>query len=162
MNIREARLQAKIVARNRAGEVANELYPKFLAIFKPLAGQKVCKVDGTFTKKVDEQLPPSNYPDKWPKPTVMYYRSRSDYTVSFTVKTCADDGQGSCAYEEVTVYVCDLENGVVKADGRWYDPPNCRTDYNADEVKRLRADYEAKKKVADDARSALYPFGEND
>jgi len=159
---REKQLIARIEARNRAGEVANELFPKFLAIFKPLAGQKVCKVDGPFTKKVAEQLPPSNYPDKWPKPTVMYYRNRSDYTVSFTVKTCASDNDGSCAYEEVTVYICDLSNGVVQTDGRWYDPPNCRTDYNVDEVKRLRAVYEAKKAEADKARSDLHPFGEFD
>lgn len=156
----ERRLQAKIVARNRAGEVANELYPQFLAIFKPLAGQKVCKVNGEFIKNVAKQLPPSRYYNQ--EPSVMYYRNRSDYTVSFTVRTCASDGQGSCAYEEITVYICDLDNGVIRPDGRWYDPPNCRTDYTADEVKRLRADYEEKKRIADEAHSALYPFGEHD
>lgn len=156
----DAQLQAKIVARNRAGEIANELYPKFLEIFKPYSGQKVCKVDGTLLKKIDEALPDSQFPeDKWPKPTVMYYRSRSEYNIAFTVKTCADDGQGGCAYEEVTVYICDLSNGVIPTDGRWYDPPKCRTDYNLAEVKALREAYKVAKKAADDAQSACHPFG---
>lgn len=156
------KLAARIEARNRAGEVANELFPKFLAIFKQLAGQKICKADGTFLKKIVDQLPESSYPDKWPKPTVMYYRNSSDYSVSFTIKTCASDNNGSCAYETVTVYICDLGNGIVQTNGQWYDPPNFRTNYNAAEITRLRTVFLAKKAELDKARSDLFPFGETD
>ena len=118
-------LAARIKARNRAGEVAKELFPQFVEIFKPLVGEKVCKVDGSFLKKIADQLPSGDYPDAFPDPTVMYYRNRSEYTVSFTIKTCASNGEEGCAYEEVTVYVADLSNGIVT--DKEYDPPDYRS-----------------------------------
>lgn len=151
----DEQLAARIKARNRAGEIANELFPQFVAIFKPLVGQKVCKVDGSFLKKIVEQLPSRDYPDT--APTVMYYRNNSEYTVSFTIKTCASNGQGGCAYEEVGVYVADLSNGVV--GDKEYDPPAYRTDYTAAEIKRLRIVYKEKREQADQAFSDLHPFG---
>ena len=152
----DKQLVARIKARNRAGEIAKELFPQFVAIFKPLVGQKVCKVDGGFLKKILDQLPANDYRDA--DPTVMYYRHTSVYTVSFTVKACASDGQGGCAYEEVTVYVADLSNGVV-AD-KEYAPPDCRTDYTAAEIERLRIVYKEKQKEADQALADLYPLGD--
>lgn len=154
----ESQLKARISAMNRAGEVANELYPKLMEIFKSFSGEKVCKSNGELLKKINDQLPERNIEHS--SPTVMYYRNRSDYTVSFTVKACASDGIGSCAYEEITIYICDISNGIVKEDGRWHDPPNARTDYSVEEITRLRKIYQEKKKEADEARSNLYPFGE--
>ncbi len=151
----DKQLVAQIKARNRAGEIANKLFPQFVAIFKPLVGQKVCKVGGPFLKKIADQLPSRDYPDT--DPTVMYYRNNSEFTVSFTIKTCASNGDGGCAYEEVTVYVADLSNGVV-AD-KEYDPPDYRTDYTAAEINRLRTVYKEKREEADKAFSDLHPFG---
>jgi hypothetical protein len=159
-------LDARIAARNRANEVAGELYDQMAPIFQPLLGEKVCKVDGQFSKKVADLLPDSRYPDDvWPRPTVMYYRSHSEYTVSFTVKTCASDDDGSCAYEEVTVYICDLTGGVATRRSETeplYNKEERRSDWTAGEVLALRADYEAKKTIADDACRALWPFGTSD
>jgi len=162
MDRRTAHLKARVEAFNRAGEAANELFPQLLNIFKQFAGQKVTKVSGSLTKKVEEQLPPTNWPDKFPAPTVMYYRNTSEYQLTFTVKTCAPIiGYESCTYASLTIGICDIENGVVK-DGSWGDPPNYRTDYTADEIANLRKVHEQKKQEADDARAALSPFGEMD
>lgn len=158
----EARLRAKVEAYNRAGEVANELFPQMHKIFKQFSGQKVCKVDGPLLKKVKDQLPESNYPDQFPSPTVMYYRNSSDYTINFTVKTCAQCGDGlGCVYAELTFYVCSIINGVVQ-EGYFHQPPEYRTDYNAEEIRRLRAVYQKKREEANEAQGALCPFGETD
>ncbi|MAG28105.1 hypothetical protein CMI47_21475 [Candidatus Pacearchaeota archaeon] len=158
----KAQLAARIVARNRANEVANQLYAEIIGIFRPLVGQKIVKVDGSLLGKIKDQLPKWDFPDdKFPKPTVMVYKGSSTYTLSFTVKTCAQViGEGCCTYEECTVYVCDLDGQNVGE--RIYDPPNARTDFTADEVNRLREEYKTKKKAADEAHSALHPFGEID
>lgn len=159
-----AQLDCKVEAVNRANEVANALFAQMHAIFKPLAGQKICKVDGTFLKRVAELLPPSDYPDdKHPKPTVMYYRNRvGDYSVSFTVKVCAYNGHEGCHYAERTVYICDLRDGVIPDDARWYDAPNHRTDFTVDEVKQLREDYRTKRDAYESARGKLGDWGEHD
>jgi hypothetical protein len=41
-------------------------------------------------------------------------------------------------------------------------PPNLRTDYNAEEVRELRARAKALEDQAREAESALYPFGKYD
>jgi hypothetical protein len=97
----------------------------------------------------------------------------SEYTVSFTVKTCASNNDGGCAYEEATIYICDLSNGIVKGhrtslqdmsptDARWYDQPNLRTDWTAAEVTRRRKVFAEKRADFELARSDLGPFGEFD
>lgn len=159
MSQHDVRLATKIKARNLAGEIANKLHPQFLAVFQQFAGKKVCKADGTLTKKVSDMLPPL---EGLTQESVHYWCNNSRYSVSFTIKTCQLDGQGHCEYESVSVYVCDLEDGYVKAEGRWYEAANFRTDYTLAEVLKLREDYKTKQKIADEAKSKLYPFGEYD
>ncbi len=157
-----AQLKARIIARNRANEVANEVYRELVEIFRPLVGEKVLKADGQFLAKIAKLLPDWNarYDTASDKSTVQVYRYSSDYSVVFVVKTCQSNGEGGCAYEECSVYVADL-NGTSVGE-KISDPPNARTDFTVDEVLRLRANYAVKKVAADNALSALFPFGEND
>ena len=160
------RLSTKVSAQNLAGKLANEMHPKLQAIFKPLAGRKVCKVDGPLVKRVAEQLPPYNL-DKLRRCQFFQNLHHSTYAgttrpLSFTVKACVSDGGMGCSYAEVSVYVCDILDGVVCESGTWYGPPNCRTDYTPEAVTEARKVYEQKQREAQDARSALEPFGTSD
>ena len=153
-------LEAKVIAHNRANEVANELHPKLVEIFEPYLGQKITKKDGGLLKKIADQLPESRYHDAYPSPTVMFYLNNSNYSLSFTVKTCAQilDSHG-CVYAESTVYVGRFQDGefseITPLDTK-------RTDYNADEVTQLREAYKVAERAARDAESKLYPFGQYD
>ena len=152
---REDHLNAKVKAVNTAHAVANEWFPKLREYFAPFVGKQVFKKEGGFLEKVKKGMP------KFPNDTkVMIYRHTYDYSLAFTVKTCEMCSQHGCLYFDVTFYVGTLDHGVLT---KLADTENkFRTDFTAAEVTQKRAAYEAAKKLADTARSNLYPFGEMD
>lgn len=157
---RESRLAAKVRAVNRAHEYANKLYPWLVEKFAPLVGQKILKQDGSLLAKYADLVPelPSTH-------NLHVYRHHSDYSLAWTVKTSepeSGDGSGphTVLYYEVTFYVGDLRGQTLEK--LTVHQFTARTDYTAAEVAGKREAYEKAKQAADDARSALYPFGEYD
>jgi len=161
-NYRSNRLKARVVAMNRCNEAVNELYLLLAAIFTPLAGQKVVKADGSLLAKYAAQVKPimDKFNTTGPQLSVWHAAASSRYSLVWTVKVCESMPEdGTCVYEDASVYVGNMEGQIFKdiipADVH-------RTDYAYDEIVQLRAEYEEKKKTADAARSALFPFGESD
>jgi len=155
------KLEARVIARNRAGQVANELYEKVAKILRPFMGEKVLRADGSFLAKIQKLLPKWDFPDDvYPKPTVMVYRNSSDYSIVFVVKVCKNYDEYHCVYQECSTYIADLK-GLFMNDVAC-DPPSHRTDFSATEIAALREDYKTKKTIADNAHGALFPFGEYD
>lgn len=146
-------LQAKVEAVNLANRYANEIHPILSAAVTPFVGQQVLKVD-QFLAKVKKVIP-----ELACTVPLHVYRNTSDYSLSWTVKTCVSDGRGHAVYHETTVYVGELRNGVLTQLSSF---EKLREDYTAEEVERLRAAYREAKSVADKAHSALHPFGEYD
>ena len=105
-------------------------------------------------------LPKWEFPSVHPEPRVSVFRRSGDYTVCFEVKVCVpvEDGH-TCVYESYFVYVADLCNGNC---GKIMDREQRRVDYTVEEIIRLRAKAKAAKAAYESAKSALYPFGEND
>lgn len=169
-------LRAKVRATNLAGKSAKELHAKLVEIFKPLAGKKVCTIDGGLTKRVRDKLPPRNsvadtdflgeFMDAdWKFYQGIHFRTYSDTPrpLTFTVKACVRErGVMGCSYAEALVYVCDIKDGRVKSDGQWYDPPSHKTDYTPEAVTAAREACQRKEREAQDARSALGSFGMSD
>jgi hypothetical protein len=154
MDSRQRRLETKVKAFNAAHQFANELYPKLAAVFTPLVGCKVVKVDGSLLAKVASQLPemPNTH-------NLMVYPGHSNYSLRWVVKTSEMDSEHTCLYAEAGVYVADIRDGVVT---KIYDAPNLRSDYAVAEIEVKREIYKAAKRAADAAYSALSPFGEYD
>lgn len=152
------KINAKINARNKANEVANRVYEELIPVFRPLMGKKVCKVDGTFLKKVANQLP--NWEKKHALITYPWtiHHSSSDYYVMFNVSVSEPVTGWGHLYEDASVYICRINEG--KEVIEICDPPNRRSDYSFDEIKSLIEDYEQKREAANEARSALHPFGD--
>jgi hypothetical protein len=73
-----------------------------------------------------------------------------------------ESGVMGCRYSEVMVYVCEISDGKVLADGQWYDPPSHKTDHTPEAVTKAREFCKRKEQEAQDARSALGSFGMND
>ena len=155
MNTREERLRTRIVAVNRANDYGNKLYRELTNIFRPLVGQKILKADGQLLAKYQPLLP--HFPNT---PQLHVYRHTSEYSLAWSVKTCEFMPPHSCMYHTVTVYVGDLRGD--KLEKLSVNSFEGRTDFTAEEILTKRADYEAAKRIADNARNSLWPFGEED
>jgi len=154
MNTRVEKLTAKVAAVNRANEYAARLYAALVEKFGPLVGQKILKADGTLLAKYAGLVP-----DLPCSPDLHVYRHSSDYSLAWTVKTWIGLSH-SCMYHEVTVYVGDLRGATL--DKMTVHPFTGRTDYSVEEITAKRLSAESAKRVADELRSDLYPFGEED
>jgi hypothetical protein len=155
MNTRLEKLTCKVAAINRANAYGKEIYQTLTKIFEPLVGEKILKVDGSLLAKYAALVPKFEYSH-----ALHVYRHSSDYSLAWTVKTCEPLPPGSCMYHESTVYIGDLRGGML--DKLAIYPFDSRSDFTVEEITQKRVDFENAKKALDEARSALYPFGEYD
>ena len=148
------RIDAKVKAVNRANDYANKLHPVLAAIFEPLVGKSILKAGGGILAKYEKLLP------KFPSDNQMIvYRDIARYSLAWTVKVWESSGEWGTQYHETTVYVGNLEGAILSL----ISPSAAhRTDYSAEKIGELRLVYREAQKVADEARNALWPFGEFD
>lgn len=133
-------LAARVIARNRANANAMALYDAYAKALAPFIGQKILKADGCLLAKVIAVLPTL---------PMHYYREHSNYSLRFVAKECENiQGGCGCVYEETSVYIGDLTNGVLV---KLYERPTFRTDYCVEEIQMLR---QLAEKARDDARQA--------
>ena len=151
---RQKTLESRVKAVNRAGEYANTLHSSLVEKFRPLLGLKIVKADGSLLAKYAHLVK-----DLPHKAELTVYRHHSVYSLAWTVKTCESIEDCGCVYHEVTVYVGNLRGDTLT---ELSEPQNYRTDYTAEEVEAKREAYRKAKEVAENALSALYPFGEFD
>jgi hypothetical protein len=152
---RETALKAKVNAVNRAHAYAHRLYATLAPIFQPLIGEKIFKADGTLTAKCLKLMP------ELPHGIDLHvYKHVSDYSLAWTVKTCEMiEGESCCLYYEITVYVGEMNKGVLT---KLSTPFSGRVDYTPAEIQDKRNKVELAEKALSDARSALWPFAERD
>ncbi len=146
-------LAARVKAVNRANEYAGVLYQKLVEVFQPLVGQPVLKADGQLFKKIV-------LPELANKNSLSVYRLDSKYSLAWVVKTCEYiEVSNSCVYHDTTVYVGSIDGNVLTGI---LSPPNEYPAYTVEQVVAARNYYKDLKKIADEAKDALYPFGEYD
>jgi hypothetical protein len=151
------RLEAKVKARNTAVEYGISLYKQLVEVFEPLVGQKILKVDNDLLAKVKANVPKF---DDLPEGISIFRRFAAVNAIAWTVKVRVPvEDDEIWVYQEVTVYVADMEGQTLT---KINNPFEGRTDWTADEVEEKRRAYKEAKKKADEAHSALYPFGEHD
>lgn len=155
MRDKNAVLEARVRGVNAANHYANLLYPKLLSVFGNFVGEKIEKVGGGLLQKVQNGVNTLGLP-KTVKLSV--YRHASSYSLVYVVKTC-ETVDGGAYYHETSVYVGEMANGVLT---KILPAPTFKTDYKAEDVKAARLAYEAAKKAAGVAHSAMFPFGEYD
>lgn len=146
-------LAARVKGVNRAHDYANKLYARLVPTFKPMVGTKIFKVDGTLLQKIKEQLPELPC-----TPGLHVHKNSSDYSLSFSVRT-SEDVNGLAYYHSVSVYIGDVRNGVLE---KIANPHEFRTDFTVEEIAEKRTKYNLAKQAYDNAKSALFPFGEYD
>lgn len=148
------RLECKVKAVNAAHECGRMLFNELVEIFTPLVGEKVEKQDGDLLSKIKLLIPDFSDGDR------MYvFKNHSKYSLSWTVKACCVAASNICIYHDISVYIGDLENGVLT---KVYPSFDARSDYTVEEVIRNREAYFKARQIANDARSLLFPFGESE
>ena len=147
-------LKAKVEAVNLANQYANELCPKLVEVCKPFVGKKVVTQTGELVAKLWKDIDEMGLPHT---SRISVYRTSSNYSLTFVVKTCFSDN-GVCEYHESPVYVGNIDKGILTLVRD--DSPNYRTDYNAEQVELRRKEYRIARDAAGEALSQLYPFGE--
>ncbi len=152
MDYYERKLNAKVKAVNRAHSRANVVALELHEFFKPYVGQEVLKVDGTFFAKI-------KVPQYENTNSTMIYRSANQYTLNWVVKTSEQDSENTCMYYEVGVYVAELDRKFLV---KLLEPQTLRCDYTLEEITEKRNIHKELRRQADAAKSALWPFGEND
>jgi len=156
-------LEARVRAVNATNAAANEIYAPLVAAFEPFVGQKILKADGhSFLQKVAKAVPEFVHrrgeAPYWS--SMSYCRLRGDYSLVWECKACENIlNDHGCTYHATSVYIGELQNGVLT---KILPQHVYRTDYSVAEIIRLRAEYEVAKKIHDEAKSALNPFGEYD
>lgn len=159
---RRATLEARVKATNLVHEWANKIEPILKARFLPLVGQKILKADGSMMAKYAELANVSALqPDKMHR---ICRETRSSYSLAWCLDVCVSvEGFEGCIYEKQMVYVGQIKGSTLESvyPAKLASETH-RTNYSADEVTALRAEYERLNKIAKDAQSALLPFGEYD
>lgn len=155
MDIRLARLTARVKAANQAHAYAATLYANLFPIFSKFVGQKiVTALTGDLLAKI-KKLMPELENDR----NLRVWRVSGDYSLAYGISVNEMVDDRSCIYFETTVYFGSMQYGVLT---KMTEFSPLRYDYTVEEILQKRAEYEKAKKLADDAKSALYPFGESD
>lgn len=150
-----ARLNARIVATNRVHAYALNIYPALSEYFTPFVGCKILKADGYLLAKVTKDMPTLENNHR----IQCFIYSDAKYSLKWLVRSSESDGDGIAHYGEIVLYIADMQDGVLT---KICPKPDYRCDYTVEEFEAKRAAYKIAKEAADKARSALFPFGEND
>lgn len=158
------KLEIRVRGENTASRIANEIFPVLAEFFSEYVGESIRKQSGGLFKKIEDKL--KEIESQFPSDPIlqMIVRNGLEYSVSYLVKCCetyTEEGRecGEAIYSEKVVYVADLQGGVVS---RIYDPPEFRTNHSVDTVIKARKKFKEAEKAFNEARSALFPFGERD
>jgi hypothetical protein len=169
MNNWGERLNAKVRAFNKVNARANELHGELVAMFRPFVGKKILTQSG-FIAKLKPQIDALRERESHPgRGRFQLYTGSSHYTLSFVLKAWesyqGEEHGGS--YAEAYLHLGELgknSNGLPEDHlaSLTSEPLALRSDYSADEVRRLREEAKQAEERAREAQSALHPFGQYD
>ena len=150
-------LEARVRAFNRAGRLANELFPRLVAHFQPFLGKKVALKEGGLSKQAKEGMP--DLPEVPEFRSLMVVADGSH--LYFRVKVLEADQRGRTFYGDVHVDLGRLDRKTGKLLDLLPGVPS-REDYSAEEVAATRQAVRAAEQALSTLKRDLYPFGEFD
>jgi hypothetical protein len=175
MNNWGERLNARVRAYNKVNARAITLHRELVEIFRPFVGKKILTNAG-FVAKLRPLLDAVRVRESEPsRGRFQFITHSTSYSLTFSLKVWesyqGEEHGGS--YAEAVIHVGELGR-LGATNGEHCDvprdalaslieqPPNLRADYNAEEVRELRAKAQVLADQARQAESALYPFGKYD
>lgn len=157
MTYQENVLAAKIKATNRANAHANNIEILLRQAFSAFVGKKVNKSDGSLTVAAKKALP-----DIEGDKLQVWFSFSAGQRLVWRVKTSEPvAGYEFVVYAEANAYIGKLDAyGVLTEVSS--EPSRQRADYDLSTVLGLQAAARSAKQAYEDARSACYPFPEDD
>lgn len=150
-------LEARVRAFNRAGKLANELFPRLVAHFQPFLGKKVALKEGGLSKQAKEGMP-----DLPEEPGFCHLMVVADGShLYFRVKVSERNERGHTFYGEVHRDLGTLDRKTGKLLQLLPGVPS-REDYSAEEVAATRQAVRAAEEALAALKRDLDPFGEYD
>lgn len=143
-------IQAKVNARNSVNAALLQRASAMRDALIPFVGQKILKTTGELLKKVADALPKTQSTAD----LLIYYTTGSGYSLRACFRAC-NFTSGFNAYAEADAYLCDIENGVLKAIYPNETLQTHRTNYTADEVNYLQNEIKATKATLSKLESRL-------
>lgn len=149
-------LSATVEATNLANRFAIQIRPTLIEFYAQYLNKKVVKADGSLIKKI--------YDHKFSHMGFNLYRIHSQYSIDYEVKVDVHYSSSCVVYRSTTVHVgtLDRDTGVLVKIADLIDVPKLRTNYTVEEVLQKREVLRKAQNVLDEAKSALFPFGEYD
>jgi len=148
-------LECRVEAVNLANSYANEFYPKLVEVFTPFVGKKIYKQDGNLIKKIEYLVNNLNLPKTI---NAFIYKPLTTFSLYYIVKICISNN-GIAHYHKKYFYIGEVQDGVLT---KTYEKKEYKTDYNAKEVEQARLEYQEAKRLAREAESKFFLFGEYD
>ena len=157
-------LEAKVELVNGVNAYINQIFPIYREIFAPYVGKKIYIGSGEFVAPLRKKIAEIKH-DKF-----HVYQYSSMYSICYVVKNhvCVpskikqrEDDRITMYYEQ-SFYVADLEYDKLTLKKLYEEDKSFKTDYKADDIQAARERFQKAKKELDEARSALYPFGESE
>jgi hypothetical protein len=152
------RLTARVAARNQVNALLNLWHPKIQEVLKKWIGQKVSLVTGGKPAKLKAELDALGLPSDWRCQIIISfdrYSAKVHYKVSVSIMGEGDQNA------EAMVYLGNMTNGLILTDLSYEFVPY-RVDYTVTAVQDALAKVKDAEKALDQAKGALYPFGEHD
>lgn len=154
--VRTHELAANIKAVNRANAAAMDYQRLLLAYFSQFVGQKVLKADGSFTKKVQDDLP--KLPEEYRART---WREGSNYSLSWGVDCTEEATSESGRHTSTTYGKSSFQVGLLDGDvlASLANPAVMRTNWTVEEVEEARKRADEAERAHRDAVADCGPFG---
>lgn len=147
-------LETRVRMVNNTHKYGNDLYYILIKAFKPFIGKKIIKKAGGLIQKAQQIINSINSP--YNGPTQVYKNPNNNYSLSFIVKTCETLNERTFYYE-ICIYIGNVENEILKDMD--YPFPDLKVNYKAESVIEDRRICKELQEKADNAKSALFPFG---
>jgi hypothetical protein len=157
------RLKARVDARNRANYVANVWHPKLAEAFAPFVGKKIKLQEGGLTKAASAAVAALDLPNG----AALRLRVRAEhYWLSCEVSaweslpTADSTGYRDGFTEKETINIGNIASCVLT---KLAEPKtDRRTDFTVDEIVEKHRKADELRRLAREAESNLYPFGDCD
>lgn len=153
------KLECKILTRNRVNQMVKETALAMITAVKPFVGKKVVLQTGDLSAKFKEVI--KKFTDN-STPKKQIYRVRSDYSLTFCVRTSHTDELAGTFYAEQPFYLGELNDGVLEnlQDIKYIN--DFRTDYKAEDILAAREELKITEQKVREIESKLYVFGRYD
>lgn len=155
------KLTYRVLAKNRANKLVNEIAPKSLAVLSKWIGKKVTKADGSLLQKIRDSFNSDNLDVATNNVRCQIWHNASRSAIWLNVKTWETTPEGIAHYAETNYCLAQLNfsTGILESVVGFIPMP---TDYSVEAIELARKKVQTARENLRYAENELCGFGEWD